>query len=200
MDAYDGWSEDPETSLDTAFRAAERSLSIDPNNPETHALLAMVNLSHRKHDRALAQSEKATTLGPSNSKALGISAIVASCCGEPRQAIILIRRAMRLCPIYPAWYPGTLAEAYFLLKQLDETMITCETSVECDPDYIHARITLAMALAEAGRMNEARAAADEVLRIEPTFSIGAYARAQPYRNDEVLVRMVDGLRAAGLPD
>jgi TolB-like protein/Tfp pilus assembly protein PilF len=199
-EAYSGWSESPEKSLESAMTAAERSLAIDPNNPNAHSLLAMVYLSTREYDLALAESEKATILGPSCSNAIATAATVAYLCDKPRQSLVLIGRAMRLCPIYPAWYPGELGEIYWYLEQLDEAIIWCQKSLEIDPDYIHARLTLAVSYTEEGRIDDARAAAHDVLRIEPNFTIGAYAKRQPFRNKEVLTRRIEGLHAAGLPD
>ena len=117
---------------------------------------------------------------------MALSAIAALWCDEPRKAENLLRQAMRLCPIYPAWYPGTLAEVYFVLKQIDQAVMACRRSVECDPDYVYAYISLAVSYAEAGRLDDARATAEQVLRIEPNFSIGAHIETQPYRNDQVL--------------
>jgi len=93
-----------------------------------------------------------------------------------------------------------LAEAYFSLGKLEDSELTCQRSLERDLDYIYARLTLAMTLAEVGRVNEARAQAQEVTRIEPDFSIGTYINSQTYRDEKVIARMVDGLRGAGLPD
>lgn len=198
MEAFDGWSETPEKSLDLAFRAARRSLAIDPNYVEAHTLLGMIHVSNREYDRAEAEVWRATSLGPNNSKAFGIAAIVANYCGNPAKAVALIRQAIRLCPIYPAWYPAVLGDAYFLLEKLDDAISTCQISLKCDPDYKYARITLAMALAEEGRISEACAEANEIMRIEPSFSIGTYIKMQPFRNEQVITHMVDGLHTAGL--
>jgi adenylate cyclase len=200
MDAYDGWSEDFNKSIELTVKAARHSLALEPNNPETYALLAMSYILARDYDQAWAQIEKATTLGPGNSKVLALTALVALWCERPEQAESLIRQAMRLCPIYPAWYPTSLAEIYFVLGQTDEAIEVAQAVAESDPDYIHAHITLAVAYAAARRIEEARAAAAEVRRIEPDFSVGIYARAQPYRDEQELARIVEGLRAAGLPD
>ena len=71
MDAYNGWSEGAEGSLDRALEAAEQSLAMEPDNSETHALLAMIHLLRKQYDQALDQIEKATRLGPNNSKSHG---------------------------------------------------------------------------------------------------------------------------------
>jgi adenylate cyclase len=198
-EAYNGWSADSELSLESALIAAERALTIDPSNPNTHALRAMVYLSLRRHDLALAESERAISLGPNNSNAIAGAATVAYFCDRPRQSLALLGRALRLCPIPPAWMPGEMGEAHWYVKQLDEAKRCCRKSVEIDPDYVHAQITLASSFIEAGRRDDAGAAAREVRKIEPNFTVGAYARRQPFRNEEVLARRINSLHAAGLP-
>lgn len=200
MEAHDGWTDTPEKSLDLALEVARRAQAIDPDNGDVHPLLAVIHVSNRDYDRAEEEIEKATSLGPNNSKAFSIAAIVANFCGNPAQAVTLMKQAMRLCPVHYAWYPGGLAEAYYLLDKLEEAETACRESLARDPDYIHARITLAVTLAEMGRTSEARVERDTIMRIDPNFSIGVYMRGQTYRNDRVTARMIDGLRMAGLPE
>jgi len=200
MEAHDAWTETPERSLDLALKAVRRSQAIDPDNVEVHPLLAMIHVSNRDYDQAEEEIEKATTLGPNNSKAFSIAAVVANFCGNPAQAVTLMKQAMRLCPVHYAWYPGSLAEAYFLLGELDNAESACRTALACDPDYIHAKVTLAVTLAKMGRLDEAYAAADDIVRIDPNFSIGVYMRGQTFQNDSDAARMTDGLRMAGLPE
>jgi adenylate cyclase len=200
MEAHDGWTDTPERSLDLALDAARRAQAIDPDDGEVHPLLAMIHVSNRDYDRAEEEIQRATTLGPNNSKAFSIAAVVANYCGNPAQAVTLMRQAMRLCPVYYAWFPGSLAEAHFLLHDLDDAESACRMSLACDPDYIHARITLAVTLAEMGRTTEARAETDKIMRIDPNFSIGVYMRGQTFRDDQVTTRMIEGLRMAGFPE
>jgi adenylate cyclase len=200
MEAYGGWTDTPERSLDLALNSARRAQAIDPDNVEVHPLLAMIHVSNRDYDQAEEEIEKATSLGPNNSKAFSIAAVVANFCGNPARAVTLMKQAMRLCPVHYAWYPGSLAEAYFLLGELDNAELACRTSLACDPDYIYANLTLAMTLAKMGRLDEAHAVADDIVRIDPNFSIGIHMRGQTFRNDSDAARVTDGLRMAGLPE
>jgi adenylate cyclase len=200
LEAFEGWTDTPERSLDLALKAVRRAQAIDPDNVEAHPLFAMIHVSNRDYDQAEEEIEKATSLGPNNSKVYGIAAVVAYYCGNPAQAVMLMKQAMRLCPVHYAWYPGSLAEAYFLLGELDNAESACRTALASDPDYIHAKVTLAMTLSKMGRLDEAHAAADDIVQIDPNFSIGVYMRGQTFRNDSDAVRMTDGLRMAGLPE
>ena len=63
-ETFNGWSEDPDASLNLAIDAAERSQSIDGSNPDTYALLAWIHLSLREYDQASDFAQKAMVLGP----------------------------------------------------------------------------------------------------------------------------------------
>jgi hypothetical protein len=52
----------------------------------------------------------------------------------------------------------------------------------------------------AGREQEARAEAEEVLKIEPKFSVKDFAKILAFKNQADLERLTDALRKAGLPD
>jgi len=54
---------------------------------------------------------------------------------------------------------------------------------------------------EMGKEDEARAAAVEVMRINPKFSLDSHAKTlQAYKNQDYIRRRVESLRKAELPD
>jgi adenylate cyclase len=199
-DAFNGWTDTPDASLDLALEAAERSRSIDDSNPDTLAILAFIHLSLRKYDEASELGERALLLGPNNSFVAGCAANVALFCNRPHEMAALLKKAMRLCPIYPAWYVGDLGWAYLLMDRQDDAIATMQEAVKLDPDYIYTYMVLAISQAELGRAEKAAAAVENILRIEPKYSLRVFARSQPFRDAPVLQRHLEGLRKAGLPE
>jgi hypothetical protein len=59
---------------------------------------------------------------------------------------------------------------------------------------------MAASYAMLGRTEEARAAATDVLRINPDFTLQAYAAHVPYRNRTDVERDLTAFRKAGLPE
>jgi adenylate cyclase len=59
---------------------------------------------------------------------------------------------------------------------------------------------LAATYAQLGRLEDARRAAAELLKLNPEFSIERYGSRAPYRDKALLARYVEGLRLAGLPE
>ena len=50
-----------------------------------------------------------------------------------------------------------------------------------------------------GRLEEARAAAERLLAIDPDYSCAAFAQVMPYRSDEDLASVTGPLQQAGIP-
>ncbi len=140
------------------------------------------------------------TLGPNNSFVAAVAANVALFCNRPQDAVMLLKKAMRLCPIYPAWYVGDLAWAYLLMDRLEDAIATAQEAIKIDPDYIYTYLVLAVAYVELGREQEAYDAVRNALRIDPKYSLRTFAETQPFRDAEVLDREIEGLRKAGLPE
>jgi adenylate cyclase len=63
-----------------------------------------------------------------------------------------------------------------------------------------SQLILTSTYAYAGREEEARAAAKEILRINPKFSIEQFVRASPQRDANARERFAQALRNAGLPE
>jgi len=131
---------------------------------------------------------------------VGVASDVALFCDRPHDMIVLLNKAMRLCPIYPAWYPSSLAWAYLLMDRREDAIDSAKTSSGIDPDYPFNYIVLAIAFAESERELEARTAIENLLRIDPSYSLRTFSECQPFRDAKVLNRHIEGLRKAGLPE
>ena len=112
-----------------------------------------------------------------------------------------IKKAMRLCPIYPAWYLVILADAYRLMGKQDLAVSTLKKAVEQEPDSALASVRLANILADADLLDEAKAAAEKVLSIDPTFTLTRGAPGLCFYEDPALnEKVLENLRKAGLPE
>jgi adenylate cyclase len=59
---------------------------------------------------------------------------------------------------------------------------------------------LASLYGHTGRIKEARAMWEEVMRVNPEYSLERMRRILPYKNPKQFDFFVDGLRKAGLPE
>jgi tetratricopeptide (TPR) repeat protein len=90
-----------------------------------------------------------------------------------------------------------LANAYRSIGQYEEAIPIYKKILQEQPGQVLSRISFAAALMLAGREDEARAEAAEVMRLDPKFSLERYAKALPFIQPEV-DRVIDALRKAGL--
>ncbi|MFN0115792.1 MAG: adenylate/guanylate cyclase domain-containing protein [Paracoccaceae bacterium] len=199
-DAFGGWSADPAATLRAAEHALDRANAIDGSNPDTLALLVFLHLSLRNFDAARSFADRAIAAGPNHAFAAGVAANVALYTDRPADMIPLLQRAMRLCPICPAWYVADLAHAYLLLDRREDAIKTASDAVAIDPDYLYSYFVIVAAHVERGDISAAHSAGAEVMRIEQDWRIASFARAQPYRDKAVSDRFVSAFRAAGLPE
>jgi tetratricopeptide (TPR) repeat protein len=87
-----------------------------------------------------------------------------------------------------------------MTEQYDEAITAWKKALNLSPDYLNAHTFLAASYSSLDRQAEAAAAAKEVLRIKPKFSLESYAKRLPYKNKADIELYVDALRKAGLPE
>jgi adenylate cyclase len=126
-------------------------------------------------------------------------AYVLTMAGRPEEAVPYAEQALRLNPFGPAWWYRELGLAHFGAGRYEEAIAWHKKSVNLNPKDIATHIALTTAYSWAGRNEDARAQAAEVLRINPSVSVEERAKTLlSYKNQADLDRFVDGLRKAGL--
>jgi len=197
--AFCGWSTDPARSVAESLAAAEEGSRLDPANPEPHVVMAIANMQKRDFAAANDCLARATALGRNHAMVYAVGANVANFSNQPRLAIRLTEQAMRLCPVYPPWYAGDMAQAHLQLGQLARCLEWAKAATDRSAGYIHAHLFRVIALQEAGRLAEVGDAAQQVLALDPAFDATAWAGGQPFLDASFNRRFLDALLAAGLP-
>jgi tetratricopeptide (TPR) repeat protein len=87
-----------------------------------------------------------------------------------------------------------------VLGKTDEAIGAYTEMIKRYPDSLEGQVGLAEILGRTGRMEAAKAAAAEVLRINPDFSISEYVGNLSYRDPAEITHFEEGLRKAGLPE
>jgi tetratricopeptide (TPR) repeat protein len=187
-------------ALDRALDLAREAVRLDDQLPLAHLLLGWVHLWRKEHDAAIAEAQRSVELDPNNAEAWARLGHILDVAGRPEEGIPLIERAMRLDPHYPFLYPFWQGHALQALERYEDAAPAYKRAISRNPDHLAAHEHAAAVYAHLGRLDEARAEAAEVLRLRSNFSIQREAERLPYRDQAVLRRLVDGLRAAGLPE
>ena len=90
--------------------------------------------------------------------------------------------------------------AYRNIEQYEKAIELSKKGLIGNPDQLPVYLTLAASYISLNRTEEAHKAVDEILRLNPDFSLEYYAAILPYKRQETTDRFVEALRKAGLPE
>jgi len=201
LEFYYRWSGSPERSSIEMMRAAEKAVAVDDHDAWAHTMLGLVNLFARRWDEALPAVERAIELNPNFAPALGVRGLVLALVGEADKAIESLDNADRLSPrdsFMALWIMGRVW-ANFIDRRYEEAVKTAQQAIRLAPNNPTYRRQLAASYGMMDRIDEAQAAIQEYLRLEPNHTV-ADSRKIPTKIPEHLERFLDGLRKAGLPE
>ncbi len=185
-------------ALERAITLARTAIELDPNLPEAYAELAYNIIRKRDFDAAAVAVERAIALNP-NFADYRIAQVLFSI-GEAARAIELAKTQMRLDPFHPHFAPLIVGEAYYVLKQYREAQRWLRQATGRAPNHQYGHAFLAATYAQLGQLEDARAEAAEVLRVNPQYTIGKQKQVSTAKRAEDIEHLVDGLRKAGLPE
>ncbi len=93
--------------------------------------------------------------------------------------------------------------AKLALRADEEAVEWFRRAIETNRNFSLTHFALAAALAQLGRLDEARSAAREGLALDPTFTVSRFRSGAASDNPTYLaqrVRIYDGMRKAGVPE
>jgi adenylate cyclase len=193
-----GWVESRAESMKMGFKCAQKSIALDDTLDFAYILLSAAYVMRRDFEKAIVEAKKAVSLNPNGADAYSTLGGVLGLSGDWEESVTYVEKAMRLNPFPTVYYFHWLGRAYFMTGQLDESIITWKKALQVNPNYLPAHAFLAACYSSLDRHAEASAAAKEVLRINPKFSIESYTKTLPYKNKADIERYVAALRKAGL--
>jgi adenylate cyclase len=194
------WSKSPLQSFEEAEKNVEKALTLNDSLDIAHCLLAWIYLFKRQHDEAIKEGERALELNPNGAEAHAHFAFILCLSDKTELAIKLLEKALRLNPIPLPYFYTFLAIAYRCNGQYEKAIELAEKGISGNPDQLTPYVSLAVSYSLLNRAEEAHQAAEEVLRIDPNFSLKYWANTVPFKNQITLDKTVDALSKAGLPD
>jgi TolB-like protein len=157
-------------TLDRAIALARTAIELAPNLPEAYAELAYNIIRKRDFDAATVAAERAIALN-ANFADYRVAQVFYSV-GQAAKAIEIAKTQMRLDPFHPHFAPLIAGIAYYLLKEYQEAQRWLREATGRAPNHQYGHAFLAAAYAQVGRVEDARAEAAEVLRVNPKYTIG----------------------------
>jgi adenylate cyclase len=197
-DVIFGWSKSPSESIAQAVELAQNALALDESLADTHVLLGNIYLMKKQYAPAMEKLEKAVALNPNGADVNALLGLMLRYLGRPGEAVERLENAIRLNPIPPSWYLHNLGDAYRLAGRYEEAVESFKKAITQNPDNLLAWIYLSATYGQMGREQDARAAADKVLRMRHKFLVEPYAKRLPYKNRDDINILIAALHKAGL--
>ncbi|MEJ2158587.1 MAG: tetratricopeptide repeat protein, partial [Desulfobacteraceae bacterium] len=191
-----GWTEFPVQALKRAEELALTALRLDESKAEAYALLGHVHVYFRRYDLAISRLDRAIALNPNDALSYRMRGQILLWSGRVDEALESLERSRRFDPNMQTGLPMFLGIAYYLKGQYRKAIDILEEGTSRRPDWVGNHILLAAAYAESGNQDNARRAAQKILRLQPFFKIENYGTV--FKNEADRERIIQGLRKAGL--
>jgi tetratricopeptide (TPR) repeat protein len=160
--------------------------------------LGHIYLWKDQREQAIAAAERAVTVSPNDDSAYVVLGTILLSIGRPEEAIAKLQQALRLNPHYPAYAGAFLGAAYRLTGRYAEALTTLKTALARGPNDLPTYLQLAATYSELDQLEDSRAAAAEVLRLSPNFSLEGLRQRSLQKDQAALERTLAALRKAGL--
>jgi TolB-like protein/DNA-binding winged helix-turn-helix (wHTH) protein len=191
--------------VDRAAERVERTIKLDPKNPEAHYLRGRVLRTRGELEQAISAFEYAIELNPNFAQAHAELGRVKIDVGRANETVRHVEVADRLSPHDPTrylWYFWAGQAA--LLAGDDEAAVFCLVRArQANRAYTTSELWLAIAYELLGRKDEARAFMLDVLARKPDLAISTWDNAYPRRHPIFVkqhARIDDALRRLGVPE
>ena len=194
-----GNTKSPRETIEKSIALAQKALAMDDSIADGHALLSTLYATLRDFDKGVAEGERAVALNPNGVVSLVGYAFILTAAGRPEEAIPLFQRAIRISPLSSSNSYLQFGNTFRNMGRYEEAVSTYRKAIQITPNNIFSHLGLAASYSLMGREKDSRAEADEVLRINPKFSLDQYGKILLYYKDQsISVRIVAALRKAGL--
>ena len=198
--AHMGWV-DKNESLAVGRQYAERAIALDDRNPWGYSALGYAAMMQRRTEEAIAAFRGAVNLTPSSAAAHAHLSRGLAFAGYSDEAVKHGEAAMRLSPLDPeiALFRGGISIALYTARRFDEALRFTEDNLRLRPGFQGAQRLHCASLAQAGRVEEARAFLSILRRSHrPPLTIAWVRENVPFQTPELMELFIEGLRKAGL--
>jgi adenylate cyclase len=197
-----GWVQPVRDAYEKSRRFAEKAVRLAPSSPEAnHALAFLMNITGEA-EQAVTVARHAIDLNPNFAEAHTVYGMALMFCGDLEGGLAACHVAERSSPrdSRGSWLYDGLGHAYFMLGDYERAIEVSKKGLHQDPSIYGVLITLAGSYAQLGRKKEARLYVDELLRLIPRFTLRALRKNPAFVHPELIDKLVEGMRLAGLPE
>lgn len=200
--AAQGWGVNPVDDARQALGHVDRALASDPGNSLAWAIRGLIYSYINKDMRSARMAyDAALSANPHDSLAWLYSATLNAWQDAGSEAVAAARMAQRLSPLDPLkyYYDSLSATALLVAGDYDTSISLAQQSLRHNRAHVSTHRTLAIAQVLANRIGDAHASAQELLRIDPAFTVSAFRERYPGRESAHAETFCRALQEAGIP-
>ena len=191
--------------LAAAETAATKILSLAPNHAFAHFVLGYVQIFTNRVTQGIAEAERALALDRNLANAHAFIGAGKTFAGRAEETEAHVQEALRLSPRDSLAYQwmASVAATKLNLGADAEAAQWARRAIEANRNFPLAHFWLAAALAQLGRLDEARQAVQPGLALAPGFTIARYRGGVQSDHPTYLAqreRIIEGMRKAGVPE
>jgi TolB-like protein len=190
-----------ELDVREAAKLAARAAQLDDSDPWAHLALAWVAFTRRQTNEAGEEYRRALELNPNFAAAHGYLGLALALDGRASQAIENVEQAMRMSPRDPqnSMFNAALASAHYQAGRYTEAVEYGRRALSPREGLIAGHRIYIASLAQADRIDEARASLQRLREMHPDISIAWIEKYVPYTAGP-MAKFVEGMRKAGVPE
>lgn len=149
-----------------AVKVVNQMLSIEPNDAESLALLALCNLQLEEYPQALSAIDSAVAADPNNAYILYIKAVILANMRKLAEALVLVDQAISLNPEDASYYS---IKSFILYEKKDYAgaLQAADNALSIDAEHLDALNNRSRALLRLKRTEESWETIEEALHQDP---------------------------------
>ena len=182
-----------------------KALSLAPQHAFAHQCLGYVQIQTNRALQGIAECERALALDRNLAGAHAMIGFAKFLIGRGEETEAHVQEALRLSPrdTFAYTWMTWAGTAKLFLGSDEEAVTRFRRALEINRNIPVAHFSLAAALAQLNRPDEARSAVQAGLALNPTLTM-RWFRAGAFSDNPIYLaqreRVVEGLRKAGLPE
>jgi len=200
---FQGWVHDDDAYRSTAVTLAWRAVELAPGDAQVlwMAAFAIWNMAEER-EPAVELFNHSLAINPNSAMALTLGGWIEVMRGNQNTGRAMIERALRLNPRDPrGWFmSGPMAIAAVIDGDYPQAIAWAEKALAQNRRFAVALRVLTVALVNAGQRDRAAQVAQELLKVEPEFSISGFLSRVPFPLPAMAKTYAEALKAAGVPE
>ncbi len=199
-EAKQGWSASGEASIRSGMELARRAIEMDPESPLGYQTLGNLYALTGQGARAIELRRKAAELAPNDLVAVAGLATRLKDFGGEKEAVHLFEQAMRLSPKHPWWVPAAYGVSLHLVGRREDAVQSFKRALALKPNHVLPLAFLTAVYADLDQMDNARATAKAVMKLDSAFSASRFMRSHTLHDPARDRSFIDLMVRAGLPE